>query len=186
MSHDAPELAVHKEWLGQIQQVGLVVSPHVLAKHNVGIDRQRSLEEDHMRDRHMIVSWLMAHTTAIEARRRDGKTYFVMTDVAAFRDGVARLLAEVQRIKAEGDYAAARQLFDTYGVHFDPALRDEVVARVDALNLPSYTGFVMPRLEAVYGGDGTITDVEISYPLDLTTQMLEYAALARGDKGPRV
>src|SRR6266851_3203041 len=54
------------------------------------------LEEDHMRDRHMIVSWLMAHTTAIEARRRDGKTYFVMTDVAAFRDGVARLLAEVQ------------------------------------------------------------------------------------------
>jgi len=136
------------------------------------------LEEDHMRDRHMIVSWLMAHTTAIEARHRDGKTYFVMTDVAAFRDGVARLLAEVQRIKAEGDYEAARQLFDTYGVHFDPALRDEVVARVDALNLPSYTGFVMPRLEAVHGPDGTIADVEISYPLDLTTQMLEYSARA--------
>jgi dipeptidyl-peptidase-3 len=128
----------------------------------------------------------MAHTTAIEARRRDGKTYFVMTDVAAFRDGVARLLAEVQRIKAEGDYDAARQLFDTYGVHFDPALRDEVVARVDALNLPSYTGFVMPRLEAVYAADGTIAEVEISYPLDLAAQMLEYSALARGEKGPRV
>jgi dipeptidyl-peptidase-3 len=142
------------------------------------------LEEDHMRNRHMIVSWLMAHTTAIEARRRDGKTYYVMTDVAAFRDGVARLLAEVQRIKGEGDYEAARQLFDTYGVHFDPALRDEVVARVDALNLPSYTGFVMPRLQAVYGEDGAIVDVEISYPLDLTAQMLEYSALTRSNDGP--
>ena len=60
----------------------------------------------------------------------------------AFRDGVGRLLAEVQRIKAEGDYAAAKALFETYGVHFDPALRDEVVARVDQLHLPSYTGFV--------------------------------------------
>jgi dipeptidyl-peptidase-3 len=142
------------------------------------------LEEDHMRNRHMIVSWLMAHTTAIEARRRDGKTYYVTTDVAAFRDGVARLLAEVQRIKGEGDYEAARQLFDTYGVHFDPALRDEVVARVDALNLPSYTGFVMPRLQAVYGEDGAIVDVEISYPLDLTAQMLEYSALTRSNDGP--
>jgi dipeptidyl-peptidase-3 len=142
------------------------------------------LEEDHMRNRHMVVSWLMAHTAAIEARRRDGKTYFVMTDVAAFRDGVARLLAEVQRIKAEGDYDAAKRLFDTYGVHFDPALRDEVVARVDALQLPSYTGFVMPRLQAVHDADGAIVDVEISYPLDLTTQMLEYSARARGE-GPR-
>ena len=90
-----------------------------------------------------------ATRSAIEVRARDGKTYYVMTDVAAFRDGVGRLLAEVQRIKAEGDYAAAQALFETYGVHFDPALRDEVVARVDRLHLPSYTGFVMPQLEAV-------------------------------------
>jgi dipeptidyl-peptidase III len=68
---------------------------------------------------------------------------------------------------------------DTYGVHFDPALRDEVVARVDHLNLPSYTGFVMPRLEAVVGASGGITDVAISYPLDLTAQMLEYSAATR-------
>jgi len=137
------------------------------------------IEEDHMRNRHMIVSWLMANTTAIEVRRREGKTYFVMTNVEAFRAGVARLLAEVQRIKSEGDYQAARALFERYGVHFDPALRDEVVARVDALQLPSYTGFVMPRLEAKYGADGTIVDVEVSYPLDLETQMLEYSAMAR-------
>jgi dipeptidyl-peptidase-3 len=137
------------------------------------------IEEDHMRNRQMIVRWLMANTTAIEMRRRDGKTYYVMTDPVEFRAGVGRLLAEVQRIKGQGDYEAARALFDTYGVHFDAALRDEVVARVDRLQLPSYTGFVMPRLEAIGGAGGEIRDVHISYPLDLTAQMLEYSAATR-------
>jgi dipeptidyl-peptidase-3 len=140
------------------------------------------IEEDHMRNRQMIVRWLMANTKAIEQRTRDGKTYFVMVDAAAFREGVGRLLAEVQRIKAEGDYAAGRTLFETYGVHFDPKLRDEVVARVEKLKLPSYSGFVMPKLEAVTGADGQITDVGISYPLDLTRQMLEYAAMTRDSR----
>ena len=81
----------------------------------------------------------------------------------------------MQRIKAEGDYAAARALFETYGVHFDPALRDEVVARVDRLQMPSYTGFVMPRLEAVRDGAGEITDVD-----DLVS-----AGSARADAGVR-
>jgi len=112
-------------------------------------------------------------------RRRGGKTYYVLTDVGAFRDGVARLLAEVQRIKAEGDYAAAKALFETYGVHFDPALRDEVVERVDRLQMPSYTGFVQPRLDAVRDPHGTITDVLISYPQDLMQQMLEYSGRTR-------
>ena len=133
------------------------------------------IEEDHMRNRQMIVGWLMANSRAIELRRRDGKTYYVVVDVKAFQEGAGRLLADVQRIKAEGDYEAAKALFETYGVHFDPALRDEVVARVDRLQMPSYTGFVQPRLEAVRDGRGEITDVEISYPLDLTAQMLEYS-----------
>jgi dipeptidyl-peptidase-3 len=133
------------------------------------------IEEDHMRNRQMIVGWLMANSRAIELRRRDGKTYYVVVDVKAFQEGVGRLLADVQRIKAEGDYEAARALFETYGVHFDPALRDEIVARVDHLRMPSYTGFVQPRLEAVRDERGEITDVRISYPLDLTTQMLEYS-----------
>ncbi|HKE86249.1 MAG TPA: hypothetical protein VKB50_20960 [Vicinamibacterales bacterium] len=137
------------------------------------------LEEDHMRGRQMIVEWLRAHTTAIEVRRRAGKTYFVMTDARAFRDGVARLLAEVQRIKSEGDYAAARALFETYGIRVDTALRDEVVARVDRLQLPSYTGFVMPRLDARRDHAGAIIEIEITYPCDLESQMLEYAAFAR-------
>ena len=133
------------------------------------------IEEDHMRNRQMIVQWLVANSSAIEVRRRDGKTYYAMVDAKVFQEAVGRLLAEVQRIKAEGDYTAAKALFETYGVHFDPALRDEVVARVEHLNMPSYTGFVQPRLEPVVAADGTITDVAISYPLDLTTQMLEYS-----------
>jgi dipeptidyl-peptidase III len=133
------------------------------------------LEEDHMRNRQAIVHWLLANTRAIDVRRRDDKTYFVVADSDAFHKGVARLLAEVQRIKSEGDYAAAKELFETYGVHFDPEMRDEVVARVEHLKLPSYTGFVMPKLEAVKDKKGKITDVKISYPCDLTTQMLEYS-----------
>ncbi|HTI41837.1 MAG TPA: hypothetical protein VL693_08425 [Vicinamibacterales bacterium] len=135
-----------------------------------------TIEEDHMRNRQMIVAWLIAQTKAIDVRRRDGKTYYVMTDAVAFREGVGHLLAEVQRIKSEGDYAAARALFDRYGIHIDPSLRDEVVARVDALHLPSYTAIVMPRLTPTYRG-GEIVDVEISYPCDLETQMLEFSRL---------
>ncbi len=137
------------------------------------------IEEDHMRNRQLIVHWLLANTKAIEVRQRDGKTYYVMIDAKAFRDGVGKLLAEVQRIKAEGDYAAAKTLFDAHGIHFDPKLRDEVVARVDHLQLPSYSGFVMPKLEAVKNAAGDITDVTITYPKNLTTQMLEFSAATR-------
>jgi len=128
-----------------------------------------------MRNRQLIVHWLIANTKAIDVRRRDGKTYYVMADVDAFREGVGRLLAEVQRIKSTGDFDAARALVETHGVHFDPQLRDEVVARVDALDLPSYTGFVMPRLEPVRDASGEITDIAISYPMDFMGQMLEYS-----------
>jgi len=133
------------------------------------------IEEDHMRNRQMIVRWLMANSSAIEVRERDGKTFYVMVDAQAFQLGVGQLLAEVQRIKSEGDYAAARALFETHGLHFDPKLRDEIVARVDRLQMPSYTGFVQPRLTAVTDAGGRIVDVRVSYPMDLTTQMLEYS-----------
>jgi dipeptidyl-peptidase III len=133
------------------------------------------IEEDHMRNRQLIVRWLMANTTAIQTRTRDGKTYYVVADVDTFRAGVATLLTEVQRIKSQGDYRAARALVDTYAVHFDGALRDEVVARVARVGLPSYTGFVMPRLDAVRNDEGAIVDVAISYPQDFTAQMLDYS-----------
>ena len=137
------------------------------------------VEEDHMRNRQMVVRWLMANTKAIDVRQRDNKTYYVMVDPALFREGVGRLLADVQRIKSDGDYRAAAKLFDDHGIHFDAKLRDQVVARVDALKLPSYTGFVMPKLTAVTDAAGAVTDVTISYPLDLTAQMLEYSGARR-------
>ncbi len=143
------------------------------------------LEEDHMRNRQAIVHWLMDNTTAIERRSRDGRTYYVMVDADAFREGVGRMLALVQRIKSEGLYDDARALFETYGIHFDPQLRDEIVTRVEALDLPTYTGFVMPRLEPVHDADGGIADVQVTYPQDLATQMLEYSsryALADEDR----
>jgi len=118
----------------------------------------------------------MKHTTAIEVRQRDGKTYYVMVDAKAFHEGVGRLLGEVQRIKSTGDYAAAKAMFESYGIHFDAALRDEIVARVDRLNLPSYTGFVQPELAAVRNEAGQIVDVTISYPLSLENQMLAWSA----------
>ena len=133
------------------------------------------IEEDHMRNRQLVVRWLMANTSAVQERRRDGRTFYVMADVEAFREGVGVLLAEVQRIKSQGDYEAALALVETYGVHFDAALRDEILARVERVDLPSYTGFVMPRLEPIRSPDGAIVDVAISYPLDLKTQMLEYS-----------
>jgi dipeptidyl-peptidase III len=134
-----------------------------------------TIEEDHMRNRQMIVQWLLANTTAVQVQRRDDRTYYVMTDVDEFREGVGRLLREVQRIKSEGDYEGARDLFESYGIHFHPALRDEVVRRVEALNLPSYTGFVQPRLKSITDDAGRILDVRIEYPLDLEAQMLEYS-----------
>ncbi len=134
------------------------------------------IEEDHMRNRQAIVHWLFAHTKAIEIRKRDGKTFYVVVDLAAFHDGVGRMLSEIQRIKSTGDYAAAVALFEAHGIHFDAALRDEVVSRVDRLNLPSYTGFVQPKLTPIRDDSGQIADVQISYPCDLETQMLEYSA----------
>jgi dipeptidyl-peptidase-3 len=134
-----------------------------------------TLEEDHMRNRQLIVHWLQVHTSAIDVRLRDGRTYYVLTDVEAFHHGVGRLLAEVQDIKSQGDYGRARGLVETYGTTFDPGLRDEIVARVDRHRLPSYTAFVQPQLDAIRDAAGQIVDVRITYPQDLERQMLEYS-----------
>ncbi len=133
------------------------------------------LEEDHMRNRQLIVHWLMENTDAIEVERDEGKTYYVVTDVRAWKQGVGRLLAEVQRAKSEGDRKVAQRLVERYGVKFDPNLRDEVIARYEKLDRPSYTGFVMPKLTAARDEAGKIVDVKLSYPMDLETQMLEWS-----------
>ncbi len=134
-----------------------------------------TLEEDHMRNRQLVVQWIRRHTDAIVERRRDGKTFWCVVDPAAWHRGACQLLAEVQRIKSEGDYAAGKALVDEYGRRFDPRLRDEVVARFRALDLPSYSGFVQPELVAVRDAAGRVVDARITYPCDLETQMLRFS-----------
>jgi dipeptidyl-peptidase-3 len=133
------------------------------------------LEEDHMRNRQMVVRWIMANSKAIAERERGGKHYLVVTDAKAWREAAGRLLDHVQTLKSTGDYQGAKKLVADYGTRFDPALRDEIVARYERLDTASYTGFVMPRLTPVVDDRGKVTDIEISYPLSLEQQMLEWS-----------
>jgi len=146
------------------------------------IGKHEQLEEDHMKNRQLIVHYLIQNNYGVTVEKRDGKTYYHIIDYDKAREGVGKLLAEVMRIKAEGDLKAAKELIDTYGLKVDIALRDEVQERVKKLDLPSYTGFVQPRLEPVLDPEANIVDVKVTYPLDLSTQMLEYSAFTRKEK----
>ena len=108
----------------------------------------------------------------IEKVTRDGKTYFVIRDYEALRGLFGELLREIQRIKSEGDYEAGKYLVETYGVRVDPALHEEVLARVAPLNIAPYKGFVEPRLAAVMK-DGDIVDVVVEQPETFVQRMLE-------------
>lgn len=141
------------------------------------IEPGKDLEEDHMRNRQLIASWVYEHgrrDDVIEKRVRDGKTFFVINDYQKLRALFGRLLRELQRIKSMGDYAAIRELVERYGVKVDPILHAEVRARYAALGVPAYSGFMGPRLVPVER-DGEIVDVGIEYPDDFAAQMLEYA-----------
>lgn len=137
------------------------------------------IDDAHMRARQTIVSWIQANSRAIEPRRRDGKHYLRVVDPDAFRDAAGRLLGLVQRIKSTGDHAAAEVLFEQHGVHFDPALRDEVLERYALLDTPAYVGFVFPRLEPLIDASGAVVDVHLSYPDSLEQQMLEWSGRAQ-------
>lgn len=134
-----------------------------------------TIEEDHDRAAHLIVSCLRATTKAVGLMHKGGKAYLHVVDYEEMRAAVGRLLAEIMRIKAKGDYAAARELVNTYGSSFDLALRDEVVARFARLDLPAYTAYVNPELTLVTDAQGTPTDVLVTYPCDFQRQMLRYA-----------
>src|SRR5205085_5904851 len=119
------------------------------------IPKGDTIEEDHQRDRQLIVNYIVDKTGGIERLDRNGKAYIAVTDFDKMRKGVGMLLAELMRIKAEGDYAAIKALVDKYGVHFDPKLRDQVVARYKALDLPTYWAGINPQLIAQFSKDGT-------------------------------
>ncbi len=134
------------------------------------------LEESHMRNRQTIAAWVYEHGKedgVIERISREGKTYFVIRDFEALRGLFGQLLAEVQRIKSEGDYDGARCLIETYGVKVDDRLHREVLSRYEALGVAPYAGFINPEYKPVEK-DGKIVDVEIVYPGDFLTQMMEY------------
>ena len=135
--------------------------------------------EAHMQNRKLVADWCFEKGAAdkvIEKKVRDGKTYFVINDYEALRGLFAQLLAEIQRIKSEGDYAAGRALVETYAVNIDPELHREVLERYKALDLKPYRGFVNPTIVPVVKGGKTV-DYRIEYCSDFIAQQLEY-----GDK----
>ena len=137
----------------------------------------KDIEEDHMRNRQLVASWVYQKglpDNVIERRERDGKTFFVVRDYAKLRVLFGELLRELQRIKSEGDFEAIRDLVETYGVKVDPQLHAEVLERYAGLDIPPYAGFIGARLVPVMR-DGQIVDVRVEYPDDFTAQMLEYA-----------
>jgi dipeptidyl-peptidase III len=142
-----------------------------------GIPKGNTLEEDHQRGGELIVRYIMDKTGGIEQFRRDGKTYIRVSDYQKMHQGVGMLLAELMRIKAEGDYDAIKALVNKYGVHFDPAIRDEVVTRYQGLGLPTNWSGVNSELTAQFGANGEIQRVEISYPRDPAQQYLSYAVM---------
>lgn len=132
--------------------------------------------EAHMQNRKLIAEWCYEKGAArgiIEKKMRDGKTYFVVNDYEALRGLFAELLAEIQRIKSEGDYAAGKNLVETYAVNIDPQLHKEVLERYAALNLKPYGGFVNPDIVPVEK-DGKVVDYKIVYVDDYLRQQLDY------------
>jgi dipeptidyl-peptidase-3 len=135
-----------------------------------------NLEQAHMRNRQTVSSWAYEKGKAdnvIERISRDGKTYFKINDYDKLRELFGQLLREIQRIKSEGDYEAARNLVETYGVKVDQALLKEVHERHEKLNIAPYQGFIQAHLVPIMKGD-EITDVKVEYPTDFVAQMLEY------------
>ncbi len=133
------------------------------------------IEEAHMRNRALIARWCMEHGDAMQLVKRDGKTFVSITDYEALRHLIARLLAEIQRIKSEGDFEAARQLVEKYAVKVDARLHEEVLSRYAKLDLAPYKGFLNPVMNPVTDERGEITDVTLDYTEGYADQMLRYS-----------
>lgn len=134
------------------------------------------IEEAHMRNRALIAHWCYEHGQAVRLTRRDGKTYVEIADYGELRFLIARLLAEVQRIKSEGDYEAARQLVERYAVKVDADLHTEVLERYRRLDLAPYKGFINPMMLPVLDKDGEICDIQLNYSESYVHQMLRYSS----------
>ena len=173
-------------WDPKLKELGLISSPDVAKAMYYqtartallqlrGIPKGDIIEEDHQRDRQMIVNYIIDKTGGIVRITKNGKDYITVNDFEKMRKGVGMLLAELMRIKAEGDYPAIKALVEKYGVHFDPKVRDQIVARYAALNLPTYWAGVYPDLQPTFDAKGNVTKVEMTYPRDIVKQQLNWA-----------
>jgi dipeptidyl-peptidase-3 len=187
-------MALWNVWDPKLKELGLISNQEEVAKAmydtaaEVALTQLRriphgdTVEEDHQRDRQLIAHYIADKVPgSIEQFTREGKTYVRVADYQKMRQGVGMLLAELMRIKAEGDYDAIKALVDKYGVHFDPALRDQILARYKNLNLPTYFAGVNAHLTASLVKNGEVEKVEIHYWDNPVAQYLDYGAMY--DKG---
>ena len=136
----------------------------------------RQIEEAHMRNRALIAYWCLDHGDAVTLTQRDGKTFVQVNDYLQLRQLFATLLKEIQRIKSEGDYEAARQLVERYAVKVNDDIHREVLERYQWLRLAPYKGFINPVLTPVRNTQGEIIDIDIDYAESYSQQMLRYSA----------
>ncbi len=182
-------MALWNVWDPKLKELGMVSNQEEVAKAMYDssalvaliqlrrIPKGDTIEEDHDRDRQMIVNYIRDKVPgAIEQFDRDGNAYIQVKDYQKMRQGVGMLLAELMRIKAEGDYDAIKALVNKYGVHFDPALRDQVVSRYGKLDLPTYVVGINATLTGQIN-NGKLSGVAISYPADAAQQYLAYGAM---------
>ncbi|WP_199163410.1 dipeptidyl-peptidase 3 family protein [Parabacteroides provencensis] len=144
----------------------------------VRIEKGKNVEEAHMRNRQLIAKWVFEKgktDNVIELKKRDGKTFVVVNDYAKLRNLFGELLAEVQRIKSEGDFVAGKKLVEDYGVKVDPELHAEVLERYAKLNLAPYKGFVNPVMKEVKNEKGEVVDIVLDYTEGYADQMLRYS-----------
>lgn len=134
------------------------------------------IEEAHMRNRALIARWTLEHyPSAVRLVKHEEKTYVEVSDYEQLREAFAKLLAEIQRIKSEGDFEAAKQLVERYAIHVEPKLHEELLARYKSLGIAPYKGFLNPKMELVSDSEGNATDVRIDYTEAYDEQMLRYS-----------
>lgn len=135
------------------------------------------IEEAHMRNRALIARWTLEHyPLAVRLVKHDEKTYVEVSDYELLREAFAKLLAEIQRIKSEGDFEAAKQLVEHYAIHVEPKLHEELLARYKSLGIAPYKGFLNPKMEIVSDSEGNATDVRLDYTEAYDEQMLRYSS----------
>lgn len=142
----------------------------------VRISPGNKIEEAHMRNRALIAHWVLENGNGVvELVKKNDKTYLQINDYARLRNCFAHLLAEIQRIKSEGDYVAAQQLVEKYAINIDPELHDEMIQRYNTLDIAPYKGFINPRYTLEKDANGNIVDVKIDYTEGYAEQMLRYS-----------